>query len=177
MPTLQYLKRRGRFITAEFDDGETIRCTRELVRRARLSPGQLIDEVFVDRLRDSAARDLARSEAERHSRDGSRNRSQIFARLTADGIATSHARQALDELVAEALLDDRELARQVARQQIDRALRRDADVSEFDLLRSLMRRLTMRGFTSEDAAGAVRDAWSEFADLHAERLAQSPEGS
>ena len=152
----------GSISVVELDDGTSFKCARDFARQARIARGQQIEPVLVQRLRESASLDLARSQAERLVRRGRYCRKEIAVRLLRVGIPQRAITEALDRLVEDGALDDQAVALEIARRSLSRALRQDPDLS-WSRFRTLhVRRLTLRGFRSADAVTALRLAWSEF---------------
>ncbi|MXX81180.1 MAG: RecX family transcriptional regulator [Chloroflexi bacterium] len=161
MPVVISVQSRGAVSVVEFDDGASLRCTREFVRRSNLQRGQDIDDIFVDRLRETASPELARSEAQRLDRRQRYSRRQICSKLRDVGIGAEAANLALDELESRGELDDRIVARDIARKGLRQLISRDPSLSEVGFRTAQTRRLLMRGFTPGAAAEACQQVWME----------------
>lgn len=151
----------GAVSVVDFDDGTSIRCTRDFIRRSHLSKGQQIEAVFVDRLRDSASHDLALSEAQRLNRRRRYSRLEIANKLVAAGISAAAAREALDELEQSGELNDQLVALALARKGLRQALSRDPQLGRSGFRMLQTRRLALRGFDAATAAQACSDAWHD----------------
>ncbi len=145
----------------DFDDGTSLRCTREFAHRSQLHRGQEIDAVFVERLRDSASFDLALSEARRLCRLDRYSRMQIASKLVATRVSSDTAQSILDQLERRGELDDQHVALELARKGLRQALCRDPQLEcrRFRIVQT--RRLRLRGFELGIATDACREAWSE----------------
>jgi len=161
MPVVISVQSRGAVSVVEFDDGASLRCTRDFVRRSSLRRGQDIDDVFVARLQDTASLDLARSEAQRLNRRQRYSRRQLCNKLRDAGIGREAANLALDELESHGELDDRVVARDIARKGLRQLLARDSALTERDFLAVQARRLVMRGFGAGAASDACQRAWQD----------------
>ena len=161
MPVVISVQSRGAVSVVEFDDGASLRCTREFVRRSNLQRGQDIDDIFVERLRETASPELARSEAQRLNRRQRYSRRQIGSKLREVGIGAEAANLALDELESRGELDDRIVARDIARKGLRQLISRDPSLSEVGFRTAQTRRLLMRGFTPGAAAEACQQVWME----------------
>ena len=151
----------GGVSVVDFDDGTSFRCTRDFVRRSQLSRGQQIDDVFVARLRESASRDLALSEAQRLNRRQRYSRREIRNKLLQGDIAAGAADLALDELEGRGELDDLVVARRAAGKGLRQLLSRDPSLTERGFYTVQQRRLLLRGFGSGTASAACREAWKD----------------
>ena len=163
MTTILSIRPTGSVSVVEFDDGTSVRCTRDFVRRSNMTRGQQIEPVLADRLRESAAQDLALAEAERLNRRGKHSRSEISARLRRTGIRDRDIRTALDALTERGALDDQAVALALARRGLSRALRRDPELTWNQFRTTHGRRLALRGFGAAESGAALRQAWSERA--------------
>ncbi|MDE2966074.1 MAG: RecX family transcriptional regulator [Chloroflexota bacterium] len=154
----------GSVAVVEFDDGVPLRCTRDFLHRMKIRKGQQIEAVFVDRLRESAADDLALFEAERLNRRGRLSRNEIALKLQRADIPDSNARAALDLLAERGDLDDQSVALQVVRRSLNREISQNPDLT-WNRFRNLQgRRLALRGFGSAESNAALRQAWAELAE-------------
>ncbi|MCY3923845.1 MAG: RecX family transcriptional regulator [Chloroflexota bacterium] len=153
----------GALSTVDFDDGTSLRCTRDFAARSHFSRGQEIDPVFVDRLRESASFDLATHEARRLIRRQRYSRNEIAAKLNVAGLASDVIRETLGLLERRGELDDLAVALHIARQKLRLAQSRNAALTWSEFGPAQARRLTMRGFHAGAAKQAVRLAWSELA--------------
>lgn len=151
----------GAVSVVDFDDGTSFRCTRDFIRRSHLSRGQQIEEVFVERLRDSASMDLATSEAQRLIQRRRYSRQEIANKLTAVGIASDVAHAALDDLEQLGTLNDHAVALELARKGLRQGLSRDPRLQRSEFRSQQTRKLTLRGFHAATAAQACHEAWSE----------------
>ncbi len=149
----------GAVSVVDFDDGTSFRCTRDFARRSQLGRGQQIDDVFVARLRESASRDLALSEAQRLNRRQRYSRREMRNKLLHGDITASAADLALDELEGRGELDDLVVARQAASKGLRQLLSRDPSLTESGFYTVQQRRLLLRGFGSGTASAACREAW------------------
>ena len=164
MPAILSVRPSGSTSTVSFDDGTSIRCTREFVRRSNLSRGQQIDSVFVDRLRDSAAFDLARAQAERLNQRGRFSRTEIAVRMQQAGLPQPHISTALDDLAERGELDDYHVALASTRRNLSRELSRNPGLTWSRFRVTHGRRLALRGFGARDSAEALRQAWTELTE-------------
>ena len=162
MTVILSIKRSGATSVVHFDDGTSFRCTRDFIRRSRLAPGQRIEPLFIDRLRESASYDLAVSEAERLVRRGRFSRGEIVSRLRQAELSITHINTALDALEARGELDDQAIALKIARRSLQRALVRDPNLSWNQFRSTHGRRLALRGFGPAQSSAALRQAWSEI---------------
>lgn len=153
----------GAHSTVDFDDGRSFRCTRDFASRARITRGQQIDPVFVDRLVTSASFDLASHEARRLIRRQRYSRSEIAGRLKTAGLSAAIVGEVLDTLEERGELDDLGVALHIARQRLRIEQGRDSSLTWTDFGPAQARRLTMRGFGASTARHAVSLAWSELA--------------
>ena len=153
----------GALSTVDFDDGTSFRCTRDFAARSRISRGQDIDPVVVDRLRESASFDLAAHEARRLIGRQRYSRNEIGAKLKAAGLSTAIIGETLQALESRGELDDLGVALHIARQKLRLAQAQDSGLTWSEFGPAQARRLTMRGFNAGAAKQAVRLAWSELA--------------
>ena len=152
----------GTLSTVDFDDGSSIRCTREFAQRSRIERGQQIDPVFIDRLRESASHDLALHEAHRLAARQRYSRQEIAVKLQMAGIAKQDVDTALDTLEAQGNLSDYAVALEIARRSLRLTLERDPDLTWARYRRLHTRRLSLRGFGMADTDASLRQAWSEL---------------
>ena len=152
----------GALSTVDFDDGSSIRCTREFAQRSRIQRGQQIDPVFIDRLRESASHDLALHEAQRLVARQRYSRQEIAVKLQMADIAKQDVDTALDSLEARGELSDYAVALEVARRSLRLTLERDPDMTWASYRRLYTRRLSLRGFRMADIDASLRLAWSEL---------------
>ena len=176
MPTVVAVRRSGGAATVEFDDGASLRCTRDFLQRMRVSSGQEIAPVFVARLRETAEADLALHEASRLARRGRYSRRDIASRLHQAGVSSEAAREALDTLALQGELDDAATALALAKRGLRLALARDPQVTRQQFFSSQTQRLALRGFNSGTAATACRDAWTAF-EAEPAQSSLAPNGS
>ena len=164
MPAILSVRPTGSISTVNFDDGTSIRCTRDFIRRSNISRGQEIDPVFVDRLRNSAASDLARVLAERLNQRGRLSRREIAVRMQQAGIQEPHIGTALTELVERGELVDYHVALASTRRSLSRELSRNPDLTWSRFRSTHGRRLALRGFGARDSAQALKQAWTELTE-------------
>ncbi|MDE2746289.1 MAG: RecX family transcriptional regulator [Chloroflexota bacterium] len=164
MPAILSVRPTGALSTVNFDDGTSFRCTRDFARRSNLFRGQQIDSVFVDRLRDSAAFDLARAQAERLNQRGRLSRQEIAVRMQQTGIREPHIGAALSDLTERGELDDLQVALASTRRNLGRELSRNPDLTWSRFRNTQGRRLALRGFGAHDSAEALRQAWTEVTE-------------
>ncbi len=157
------IRAKGTLSTVDFDDGTSLRCTRDFASRSRISRGQVIDPVFVERLQEAASFDLATHEARRLIGRQRYSRNEIAAKLKAAGLSTQVIGEALGMLERQGELDELAVAVHIARQKLRRAQSSNAARTWSDFGPAQVRRLTMRGFRAGVASEAVRVAWSELA--------------
>ena len=153
----------GALSTVSFDDGTSLRCTRDFAARSQISRGQEIDPVLVDRLRESASVDLATHESRRLIRRQRYSRNQIAAKLKAAELSNEVIGNVLSMLEQQGELNDLAVAVHIARQKLRHAQGRNPALGWSDFGPAQARRLTMRGFSGGSANQAVRLAWSELA--------------
>ena len=149
--------------TVDFDDGTSVRCTREFAARAQIAPGQIIDPVVLERLRESASFDLATHEARRLIRRQRYSRNEVARRLKAAGLSNEVIGDALATLERQGELDELAVAVHIARQRLRRAQGHQDGLTWSTFGPAQARRLTMRGFSGGVAKQAVRLAWSDLA--------------
>lgn len=164
MPAILSVRPTGSVSTVNFDDGTSIRCTRDFIRRSNISRGQQIDPVFVDRLRDSAASDLARVQAERLNQRGRLSRREIAVRMQQAGIQEPHIGTALTELATRGELDDLQVALALTRRALGKELNRNPDLTWHRFRGTQGRRLALRGFGAHESAAALKQAWTELTE-------------
>ena len=149
------LQRRAGVCTVTFDDAPPLRCSRDFAQRLRLAAGQQIDAALLERLRKTAASDLAERLARRLLRRP-RSRREIAARLLSEGLPDAAVRDALELLEAEGEHDESEDALALARRCVPRG---EQDWNE--VRRRCGQRLRRRGFSPATALRAVQIAWQE----------------
>ena len=152
----------GALSTVNFDDGSSFRCTRAFAQRSKIKRGQQIDQVFVDRLRESASFDLATHEAQRLAGKQRYSRNEIAVKLQAGGLSKQTVDVVLDALEEQGALGDYAVALEIARRNLRLTLERDPDLTwpRFRLLHT--RRMAMRGFAPAETSASLRQAWSEL---------------
>jgi len=151
----------GSISIINFEDGASFRCTRDFVRRSNLKPGQQIEQIFVDRLRESASFDLALSQARRLNRKGRYSRREMSHKLQQAEIPDSDIKDALDTLSEQGEIDEQAVATELARRSLQRALSHDPDLS-WSRFRDLHgRRFALRGFGVAESNAALRQVWLE----------------
>lgn len=149
------IERKGSIWTLRFEHAPPLRCSRAFARRLRLNAGQQIDPVVLERMRQTAAADLAEQLAERLLRRP-RSRREIAARLRQEGVPDEAARAALEQLEEQGEHDELEDALILARQCASRG---DTDWSA--VRQRCGQRLRRRGFSATTAMRAVQLAWQE----------------
>ena len=110
MPEVASVRRKGRNVSVEFDDGSSLLCDRDFLPAHRLAAGQRIEAPFLDRLRAQAARHDAERSVLGWIAHKPRSRADLSRRLRAKGIPDDVATAALDSLGEQGLLDDRGFA-------------------------------------------------------------------
>ena len=149
------IERRGTIWTIRFDDAPQLRCSRAFARRLRLNTGQHIDAALLQRVRESAAADLADQLAERMLRSP-RSRREIAARLLREGVPETAVRSALEQLEQRGGHDEDDDALALARRCV-----RQAGPDWNEVRQKCGRRLRRRGFSAATALRAVQLAWQE----------------
>ena len=164
MTAILSIRPTGSVSTVNLDDGTSFRCTRDFVRRSNIARGQQIDPVFVERLRESAAFDLAHAQAERLNQRGRLSRQEIAVRLQQAGIQEPHLGTALSALAERGELDDYHVALASVRRNLNRDLGRHSELTWATFRSTHGRRLALRGFGAHDSARALKQAWEEVRD-------------
>ena len=149
------IERKGSIWTLRFEHAPPLRCSRAFARRLNIQAGQQIDPVVLERMRQTAAADLAEQLAERLLRRP-RSRREIAARLRQEGVPDEAARAALEQLEEQGEHDELEDALILARQCASRG---DTDWSA--VRQRCGQRLRRRGFSAATAMRAVQLAWQE----------------
>lgn len=111
MPEIVSVRRKGRSVDVEFDDGSALRCDRDFLPAQRLAAGQAMEPPFLDRFRRQAASHDAERTALRWLSSRPRSRAEILRRLRAKQVSEDVARAAVDGLAEQGYLDDRAFAR------------------------------------------------------------------
>ncbi len=161
MPTIASIRPSGAATVITLDDHSDFRCTREFAARSRLSRGQQIDAVILERLRQQASFDLAYSEAARLLRKQKYSCREIAQRLSQSGCSRSDIRVAIDEL-APAAQSDISIAASLTHDRWRRESQRDGATSWQEFRRRQAGRLAMRGFSP----GAISAALAEVREQH-----------
>ena len=147
MPEITALATRRGAVTAEFDDGSELRCSTAFAAGIRLHPGDRIDAAVLERLRESAAADLAAATARSKARRRPTCRSELAQHLARRGFSRPAIDAALDALAAEGEIDEAAYAIRHARK------RRRAGAAA-SLIRAELR---AKGIKPADIAPAVDD--------------------
>lgn len=149
------IERSGSTCAVQFDGAPTLRCSRAFARRLRLSPGQQIDSAMLERVRQTAAADLAEHFVQRLLQRP-RSRRELAARLLREGIADSVVRETLEQLEQQGDHDESGDALAIARQCAARG------AQDWNTMRQRCgQRLRRRGFSAATALRAVQLAWQE----------------
>ena len=111
MPLVNEIRKQGRSVEVEFDDGSTLRCDRGFSLARSLAVGQTIDSAILDRLREQALRHDASLSAKRWLSARPRSRVDIARRLNRRGIPETIVEETLAEMERRGLLNDRAYAR------------------------------------------------------------------
>lgn len=151
MPEVTALAIRRGTVTAEFDDGSHLRCSAAFAAGIRLHPGDRIDAVVLDRLRESAAADLATATARSKARRRPTCRSELAQHLARQGFPRAAIDAALDALAADGEIDEAAYALRHAEK------RRRAGAAA-SLIRAELR---AKGIEPADIAPAADDADDE----------------
>ena len=151
MPEVTALATRRGAVTAEFDDGSELRCSAAFAAGIGLRPGDRIDAVVLDRLRESAAADLAAASARAKARRRPACRSELAQHLARQGFPRAAIAAALNALAADGEIDEAAYATRHAEK------RRRAGAAA-SLIRAELR---AKGIESPDIARAVDDADDE----------------
>lgn len=147
MPEITALATRRGAVTAEFDDGSELRCSTAFAAGIRLHPGDRIDGAVLDRLRESAAADLAAANARAKARRRPTCRSELAQHLARQRFPRPAIDAALDALAADGEIDEAAFAIRHARK------RRRAGAAA-SLIRAELR---AKGIEPADIAPAVDD--------------------
>jgi len=152
------LQRQAGVCTVTFTEAPPLRCSRAFAQRLRLAAGQQIDERLLERIRETAAADLAEQLAQRLL-GRPRSRREIAARLLQEGLPEWAVRGALERLEAEGNHDEAEAALALAQRCLSAA---DLDRTDWHTVqRRCGDRLRRRGFSPASASRAVQTAWQE----------------
>ncbi len=143
---LDPLDRKGRRVRVILDQGDPLELALEVVERAGLGASDPVDEALRARLCDDDLRWRTREVALAHLARRPRSREETRRRLRAKNFPAPVIEACLDELVAEALLDDDAFADALIRERLRRTPRGPA------LIRN---ELCRRGLTPSAAAAAV----------------------
>ena len=110
MPRVETVRRAGRSLLVQFDDGSALRCDREFPPGRRLRPGQDLEPAILARVRRQAARHDAERLSLRWLALRSRSRAALGRRLRDHGIDGEVVEETLNDLAGRGLLDDRAFA-------------------------------------------------------------------
>ena len=149
------IERRGTIWTIRFESEPQLRCSRAFARRLRLDAGQEIDPALLERVRETAAVDLADRLVERILRRP-HSRREIAARLHQEGVPETAVRATLERLMQDAEHDEGGDALELARRCVPQG---GQDWNE--VRRKCGQRLQRRGFSAATALRAVQTAWQE----------------
>ena len=100
------LQRRAGVCTVSFESAPTLSCSREFAQRLKLGRGQDIDEIVLDRIRATAATDLAEYLAHKLL-ERPRSRRELAARLLQNGVPRQAALDVLERIEADGEHNDR----------------------------------------------------------------------
>ncbi len=106
MPRIDSISVKRGVVSAAFDDGSELRCTRAFAARLRLSRGAELDDHILQRLRETAEIDIAAELARRKSRRRPACRSDLRAALIAERLPRPAIEAALDALADEGGIDE-----------------------------------------------------------------------
>lgn len=106
MPRIDSISVKRGIVSAAFDDGSELRCTRSFAARLRLERGAELDAQILHRLRETAEIDVAAEIARRKSRRRPACRSDLRAALIAERLPRSAIDAALDSLAADGEIDE-----------------------------------------------------------------------
>ena len=158
MARILNLQRRAGVCTVTFAQAPPLRCSRAFAQRLRLAAGQQIDERLLERIRETAALDLAEQLALRLL-ERPRSRREIAARLLQEGLPERVVRGTLERLEAEGQHDEAESALALAQRCLSAA---KPDEMDWNIVqRRCGDRLRRRGFSPASASRAVQTAWQE----------------
>lgn len=111
MPLVNEIRKQGRSVEVEFDDGSILRCDRSFSLARSLAVGQTIDSAILGRLSEQALRHDASTSAKRWLSARPRSRVDIARRLSRRGIPETIVEETLAELERRGHLNDRAYAR------------------------------------------------------------------
>lgn len=106
MPRIDSISVKRGIVSAAFDDGSELRCTRSFAARLRLERGAELDAQILQRLRETAEIDVAAEIARRKSRRRAACRSDLRAALIAERLPRPAIDAALDSLAADGEIDE-----------------------------------------------------------------------
>ena len=106
MPRIDSISVKRGIVSAAFDDGSDLRCTRAFAARLRLSRGTELDDHILQRLRETAESDIAAELARRKCRRRPTCRSDLRAALIAERLSRPAIDAALDALADEGEIDE-----------------------------------------------------------------------
>ncbi|PZC49981.1 MAG: regulatory protein [Chloroflexi bacterium] len=110
MPQVVAVLRKGRAVHVTFDDGSELRCDRDFLPAHRLTVGQQIEPVFLDRLARQAGRHDAERLVLRWLANRPRSRVDLQRRLRNKGVTREVADDTLSHLAQQGYLDDHAFA-------------------------------------------------------------------
>ena len=110
MPRVEAVRRAGRSLLVQLDDGSALRCDREFPLGRRLRVGQEVEPAILARVVRQAARHDAERLSLRWLALRARSRAALGRRLRDHGIGEDVAEETLDALSGRGLLDDRAFA-------------------------------------------------------------------
>ena len=110
MPRVDAVRRRGRSLLVDFDDGSALRCDRDFLPGRRLAVGQEVEAAILARVVREAARHDAERMALRWLAVRPRSRTELRGRLRGAGIAGDVAEETLGRLAEQGYLDDHAFA-------------------------------------------------------------------
>ncbi len=110
MPRVEAVRRRGRSLRVDFDDGTSLRCDRDFLPGRRLAEGQEIEAAILTRVVWQAARHDAERAALRLLAVRPRSRTELRRRLRGAGIGEEVVEETLERLAEQGYLDDRAFA-------------------------------------------------------------------
>jgi regulatory protein len=146
MSTVREIRKQGRAVEVQFDDGTVLRCDRGFALVRSLAVGQTIDDAILTRVREQALRHDASESARRWLAARPRSRADIGKRLSQRGIPQPIVDETLQEMERLGRLNDRAYARSWAD---DRAHSRPRSA------RMVRAELVAQGIDGELAAEAV----------------------
>ena len=149
------IARSGTTCTVQFDGAPPLRCSRAFARRMKIQAGQQIDPIVLERVRHTAAADLAEYLAQRLL-ERPRSRRELAARLRQEGIDENVVRNTVEQLELQGYHDEGGDALDLARQCASRG------AQDWNTMRQRCgQRLRRRGFSAATALRAVQRAWQE----------------